>query len=259
MNFSQAIERIGLTSIHIFEGLGKFFIFVATFLKWLIIPPFRVSLLMKQLEFVGNNSALIICTAGLFTGAVLGLQLGVIFLLFSAESLIGATTGKALSLELGPVISGFIVTGRAAAAMTAEIGTMRVSEQLDAMEAMGVNPISYLVVPRILAAIIMMPILSSIFLFIGILGCYGMVKVMYGVDEAIFFQKLQWIVEWKDVMKGITKAFFFGLILSSIACYKGFQTHNGARGVGQSTTEAVVTSLLFILLADLIITFIQVR
>lgn len=189
MNFiTRAIEPVGLVSIHIFEGIGKFFIFFAHFIKWLITPPFRFALFFKQLEFVGNKSALIICIAGLFTGAVLGLQLGVIFLLFSAESLIGATTGKALSLELAPVISAFIVTGRAGSAMTAEIGTMRVSEQLDAMEAMGVNPVSYLVVPRILANIFMMPILSSIFLFIGILGCYSMVKIVYGVDEAIFFR-----------------------------------------------------------------------
>ena len=143
--------------------------------------------------------------------------------------------------------------------MTAEIGTMRVNEQLDAMEAMGVNPISYLVVPRILASVFMMPILTSMFLFIGLIGCYFTVSVMYGVDQAIFFQKLQWIVEWKDVMKGITKSVFFGFILSSIACYKGFQTQSGARGVGQATTESVVAGLLFILLADLIITYFQVR
>lgn len=256
---TSAVEHIGSFTIYVIEGMGRFFIFICQFLKWLVTPPFRVSLFAKQLEFVGNKSALIICTAGLFTGAVLGLQLGVIFLLFSAESLIGATTGKALALELAPVITGFVVTGRAGAAMTAEIGTMRVNEQLDAMEAMGVNPISYLVVPRILASICMMPLLSSMFLFIGILGCYTTVSMIYNVDQAIFFQKLQWIVEWKDLTKGITKAFFFGFVLSSIACYKGFQTHSGARGVGQSTTESVVTSLLFILLTDLIITYFQVR
>lgn len=253
------IENVGSKTIRIFEGLGRYFLFIIEFVHWLFKPPFRISLLFRQLEFVGNKSAFIITIASLFTGAVLGLQLGVIFLMFSAESLIGATTGKALALELAPVLSAFIITGRAGAAMTAEIGTMRVSEQLDAMEAMGVNPVSYLVVPRVLAGILMTPLLSSIFLFVGILGCYTMVKGMYGVDEAIFFQKLKWIVEWSDVIKGIVKATVFGFILSSIACYRGFQTTSGARGVGQATTEAVVKSLLCILLADLIITFLQVR
>ena len=255
----QSIEGIGSFTIKAFEGLGKFLIFILNFVRWLFTPPFHISLFFKQLEFVGNQSGTIISIAAVFTGAVLGLQLGTIFLMFSAESLIGATTAKAMALELAPVLSAFIITGRAGAAMTAEIGTMRVSEQLDAMEAMGVNPINYLAVPRILAGILMTPLLSSIFLFVGILGCYVMVHMMYSVDEAVFFQKLKWIVEWKDVMKGIIKAFVFGFLLSSIACYKGFQTHSGARGVGLSTTKSVVTSLLCILLADLIITFIQVR
>jgi len=256
---TNSIEHIGSTVIKNFEGLGRYLLFIFHFVRWLFTPPFRLTLIMRQFEFVGNQSAMIITIAALFTGAVLGLQLGVIFLMFNAESLIGATTGKALAVELAPVLSGFIITGRAGAAMTAEIGTMRVSEQLDAMESMGVNPISYLVVPRILAGTLMTPLLSGIFLFIGIMGCYVMVHAMYEVDQAIFFQKLKWIVEWHDVAKGLEKSFMFGFIISSISCYKGFQTHSGARGVGQSTTTAVVSSLLCILIADLIITFFQVR
>lgn len=255
----KSIESIGAFTIKSFEGVGRYLVFIFNFIRWLFTPPFHISLIFKQLEFVGNQSALIIMIAAVFTGAVLGLQLGTIFLLFRAESLIGATTAKAMALELAPVLSGFIITGRAGAAMTAEIGTMRVSEQLDAMEAMGVNPINYLAVPRILAGILMTPLLTSIFLFVGILGCYFMVHFMYNVDEARFFQKLKWIVEWSDVLKGIVKAFIFGFILSSIACFRGFQTTSGARGVGQATTKSVVTGLIYILLADLVITFFQVR
>ncbi len=257
--FIQFFESVGAFFIRSFTGLGRYLIFIVNFIRWLFTPPFRFSLFFKQLEFVGNQSAAIITIAALFTGAVLGLQLGTIFLLFSAESLIGATTAKALALELAPVLSAFIITGRAGAAMTAEIGTMRVNEQLDAMEAMGVNPLNYLAVPRILAGLLMTPLLSSIFLFVGIIGCYITAHMVYSVDSAIFFQKLKWIVEWSDVTKGILKASIFGFILSSIACYKGFQTTSGARGVGQATTQAVVAGLLYILVADLIITFIQVR
>jgi phospholipid/cholesterol/gamma-HCH transport system permease protein len=217
-----------------------------------------MSLIFRQLDFVGNQSALIICIAASFVGSVLGLQLGVIFRLFSAEGLIGAATGKSLALELAPVMAGFIVTGRAGAAMAAEIATMRVNEQIDAMEAMGVNPMSYLVVPRVVASVIMMPLLTAVFLFVGVVGCYFVAITMYQVDNMTFMQQLKWIVEWKDVVKGLIKAFCFGFIFSSIACYRGFLARGGAKGVGEATTKAVVASLLTILLGDLIITLFQV-
>ncbi|MBX9837321.1 MAG: ABC transporter permease, partial [Silvanigrellaceae bacterium] len=189
----------------------------------------------------------------------LGLQLGVIFRLFSAEGLMGAATGKSLALELGPVMCGFIVIGRAGAAMAAEIATMRVNEQIDAMEAMGVNPISYLVVPRVIASTLMMPLLAGIFLFVGIIGCYLVAVVFYRVDTMTFMQQLKWIVYWSDVVKGLVKATVFGFIFSSIACYKGFKAKGGAKGVGEATTSAVVAGLLSILVGDFIITLFQVR
>ncbi len=215
-------------------------------------------LIFRQLEFVGNKSSLIIFIASLFVGAVLGLQLGVIFKLFSAEGLMGAATGKSLAIELGPVMCGFIVTGRAGAAMAAEIATMRVNEQIDAMEAMGINPISYLVVPRVIASLLMMPLLSGIFLFVGVVGCYFVALTFYQVDTLTFMRQLKWIVEWQDVIKGLEKAAVFGFIFSSIACYKGFRAKGGAKGVGEATTIAVVNSLLSLLIADFIITLFQV-
>lgn len=239
--------------------VGRFVLFTYEIFRWIFSRPFRLNLIMRQLEFVGNKSSLIIFIAALFVGAVLGLQLGVIFRLFSAEGLMGAATGKSLAIELGPVMCGFIVVGRAGAAMAAEIATMRVNEQIDAMEAMGVNPISYLVVPRVIASIIMMPILAGIFLFVGVIGCYFIAITMYQVDTMTFMQQLRWIVQWEDVLKGLEKAVFFGFIFSSVACYKGFQAKGGAKGVGEATTVAVVNSLLFILVADFIITLIQVH
>ncbi|BBH53688.1 MlaE family ABC transporter permease [Fluviispira sanaruensis] len=254
----SVIGYIGHVILSTISGLGRFIIFLREVFRWSIFPPFRIGLIIKQLEFVGNKSSLIISIAALFVGAVLGLQLGVIFRLFSAEGLMGAATGKSLALELGPVMCGFIVIGRAGAAMAAEIATMRVNEQIDAMEAMGVNPISYLVVPRVIASVIMMPILAGIFLFIGVVGCYIVAISYYRVDTMVFFQQLQWIVWWSDVVKGLVKALFFGFIFASIACYKGFHARGGAKGVGEATTKAVVAGLLSILVGDFIITLFQV-
>lgn len=252
-------EFIGSYILKILAGCGRFLIFVKEICHWIFLPPFRLSLIIKQLEFVGNKSSTIIFISALFVGAVLGLQLGVIFRLFSAEGLMGAATGKSLALELGPVMCGFIVIGRAGAAMAAEIATMRVNEQIDAMEAMGVNPISYLVVPRVIASTLMMPILAGIFLFVGVIGCYIIAITFYRVDTMTFMQQLKWIVYWSDVVKGLVKATIFGFIFSTIACYKGFKAKGGAKGVGDATTSAVVASLLSILVGDFIITIFQVR
>lgn len=256
---TKPVARVGQLTLNNVRYFGRFVLFTCELFRWTFSPPFRLKLIMRQLEFVGNKSSSIICTAALFVGAVLGLQLGVVFRLFSAEAMIGAATGKALALELAPVMCGFIVTGRAGAAMAAEIATMRVNEQIDAMEAMGVNPVSYLVVPRVISSILMMPILSGIFLFIGVIGCYFVALNLYHVDNSTFFQQLKWVVWWKDVVKGLVKAMFFGLIFSVIACYKGFLAQGGAKGVGEATTNAVVTGLLALLFGDLIITLIQVR
>jgi phospholipid/cholesterol/gamma-HCH transport system permease protein len=240
-------------------GLGKFTLLLREVLFWLMRPPFRIQLIFKQFEFVGNKSLSIVTLSSLFTGAVLGLQIGKIFGIFKAEGLMGAATGKALALELAPVMCGFIVTGRAGAAMAAEIATMRVNEQLDAMEAMGVSPISYLIVPRVVASTLMLPLLTAIFLALGILGCYILGLIMFRVDTSVFIAQLQWLVWVSDIQKGMTKSLCFGFILSTIACYKGFYARGGAKGVGEATTQAVVTSLLSILIFDFFISLVQMR
>jgi phospholipid/cholesterol/gamma-HCH transport system permease protein len=171
----------------------------------------------------------------------------------------GAATGKSLALELAPVMCGFIVTGRAGAAMAAEIATMRVNEQIDAMEAMGVDPISYLIVPRVLAATLMMPVLSGIFLTLGVLGCYVVGQTLFKVDSQVFLSQLQQLVWVSDIRKGLFKATVFGFILSSVACYRGYYARGGAKGVGEATTQAVVTSLLAILIIDFFITYFQMK
>jgi len=252
-----SIENIGTQARRAVAGVGRYTLLLQSFLYWLVHRPVRISLLFKQLEFVGNKSLSIIFLSGLFTGAVLGLQIGKIFAIFKAEGMMGAATGKSLALELAPVMCGFIVSGRAGAAMAAEIGTMRVNEQLDAMEAMGVDPVSYLVVPRIMGATLMMPILSVIFLGVGLVGCLVVGVFMFNIDFAVFNQQLKWLVWVEDIQKGMIKATFFGFILSSVSCYKGFHAKGGAKGVGEATTQAVVVSLLSILISDFFISLIQ--
>ena len=168
----RSLETLGGLVRRQVIGLGRFTLLLRELFFWLFRPPLRIQLIFRQFEFVGNKSLSIVTLSSLFTGAVLGLQIGKIFGIFRAEGLMGAATGKALALELAPVMCGFIVTSRAGAAMAAEIATMRVNEQLDAMEAMGVSPVSYLIVPRVIASTLMMPLLSVIFLALGLVGCY---------------------------------------------------------------------------------------
>lgn len=253
----RGFESLGATVRTLILGVGRYTLLLKEVAYWAGHPPVRLRLIFKQFEFVGNKSFTIIFLSSLFTGAVLGLQIGKIFGIFRAEGLMGAATGKSLALELAPVMCGFIVTGRAGAAMAAEIATMRVNEQIDAMESMGVDPVSYLIVPRVIASVIMMPVLAGIFLGLGTLGCYIVGLLMFKVDTAVFLQQLQWLVWVSDIRKGLFKALVFGFILSTIACYKGYYAKGGAKGVGEATTDAVVTSLLTILIVDFFISIIQ--
>lgn len=255
----EGLESLGSSMRSGVLGIGRYTLLLREIFYWTIHRPYRIRLLFKQLEFVGNKSFNIIFLSSLFTGAVLGLQVGKIFGIFKAEGLMGAATGKSLALELGPVMCGFIVTGRAGAAMAAEIATMRVNEQLDAMESMGVDPISYLMVPRVLGSVIMMPVLAAMFLILGVTGCYIVGLVMFKIDTSVFLQQLQWLVWVEDIFKGLLKATVFGFILSSVACYKGYTAKGGAKGVGEATTNAVVTSLLAILIVDFFISLVQMR
>ena len=255
----RTLESLGNSLRGGVTGMGRYTLLQRDFFYWVFHRPFRLRLIFRQLEFVGNKSFNIILLSSFFTGAVLGLQLGKIFGLFQAEGIMGAATGKSLALELAPVMCGFIVTGRAGAAMAAEIATMRVNEQIDAMEAMGVDPVSYLIVPRVIAATLMMPILSGIFLTLGVLGCYIVGQTLFRVDNQVFLSQLQQLVWVSDIRKGLFKATVFGFILSSVACYRGYYARGGAKGVGEATTKAVVTSLLAILIIDFFITYAQMK
>ena len=190
----------------------------------------------------------IISTGGANTLSVPRVALG-------AEGMIGAAAGYALSKELAPVIGSFLVTARSGSSMAAEIATMRVNEQIDAMRVMAVNPYNYLVAPRIWASVVMMPLLTIIFIASGVFCSFIIGVVIYNVDLAVFFDKIQWIVKPRHIWEGWKKAMIFGLIFSSLGCYKGFFARGGAKGVGRATTEAVVLSLVTILIVDFFISY----
>ena len=191
---------------------------------------------------------------GLFTGAVFALQGAGAFRLFNAESLVGPTVGLSLARELSPVLTGLMVTGRAGSGIATELGTMRVTEQIDALYTMAVNPVQYLVVPRFIAGLIMVPILSVLFTMIGMVGCYFVGVVLLGIDQGVFIEKVRWFVDARDLINGLIKACVFGGILTMVGCYKGFYASGGARGVGLATTQSVVVSSVLILIADYFLT-----
>ena len=253
----QIIAKIGQLILNPISKLGMFTRFTKNGIKSIFIPPVSFSLLLIQIEFIGNRSIVIILMSGVMVGGIFGFQLGEIFQIFGAESMIGAAAGFALSRELAPIIGAFLVTGRAGSAMAAELATMKVNEQIDAMQVMSVNPMHYLVAPRVLASILTLPILIVIFIFSGVLSAFIIGIIFYNIDIADFFAKIRWIISIKDIFMGMQKAAVFGIVFSMVGCYQGFMTRGGAKGVGSATTRAVVISYVAILVLDYLMTYLQ--
>lgn len=241
------------------EKIGNFLMFLGEVFRQAFRRPFRQKLIVSHIELIGNRSAGIIMLTGFSTGAVFALQMGGIFRVFGAESMIGGATGIALATELAPLITGFLLAGRSGAAMSAEIATMVVNEQVDAMEAMAVNPIHYLVVPRLLASMIIMPFLCGIFMFVGVFGAYMVGLLLFDVDEGVFVEKIIHLVHPSDLIKGLRKMFIFSFVIASVSCYYGLRASKGAKGVGMATTTAVVKTLLLLLFTDFVISYLQIK
>jgi len=191
---------------------------------------------------------------GLFVGMVFALQLTSALRQFGTESFVGATLGIALSRELAPVFTSIVVAARAGAGMATELGSMRITEQIDALATLAVNPIQFLVTPRIVAATIMVPLLTMLFNCVGLAGGYGVAVWLEGVDKGVFLENARWIVDTKDVLQGVMKATIFGCALSLVSCYQGYNAQGGAKGVGVGTTRAVVGSFVTILILDYFLT-----
>ncbi len=248
------ITRFGRWLFLQVEHLGRLFVVLLATLYWFLRPPYRIHETFRQMEYVGVGSFFVISLTGIFTGMVLALQTFHAFVTFNAESLVGATLALSLTRELGPVLSGLMVTARAGSAMAAKLGTMRVTEQIDALQTMAVDPIEYLFVPRITAALLMVPVLTVYFNFLGIVGGYFVGVNYLGIPPGPFINSIINLTDYGDLTNGLIKSGFFGLILSFISCYKGYTAGEGAEGVGQATMQAVVLSSVLILTSDYFLT-----
>jgi phospholipid/cholesterol/gamma-HCH transport system permease protein len=234
--------------------LGDFSIFMGVTLRGAKKIWKRRSLFLKQCEFIGVTSSGIVFVAAVFLGAVLGYQLYVSFHYFGAESLLGGSVGLALFRELGPVMASIMVTGRAGAAIAAQLASMRITEQIDALEVMAVDPYEYLVAPRVIAGVLMVPILSVFFSAIGTLAASLVACGVMDLSYATYWEQFSKVVDLIDLKHCVIKAAVFGLVLTFVGCFYGFRAQGGAQSVGYATRTTVVVSCLGILLSDYVLT-----
>lgn len=251
---SAPLDRLGKQVHAGVEEMGKILLLFISVVAWTMRPPLKAANIFKQMEFVGVKSIFVVVLTGTFTGMVMALQAYHGFKLFSAEGMVGSTVALGMTRELGPVLTSLMVTARAGSAMAAELGTMRVTEQIDALYVMAANPVKHLIVPRVIAAVLMLPLLTAVSDFVGILGGYFVGVDLLHINAGIFLKNITKLVDLDDIFNGLIKAAFFGFILSLISCYKGFNTRGGAEGVGRATTEAVVVSSVCILISDYFLT-----
>jgi phospholipid/cholesterol/gamma-HCH transport system permease protein len=248
------LARLGQRTIVLLGEMGGMSLFLLATFGWLVRPPLRPYGTLKQLHFIGANSTVVVILTAAFTGMVLGLQLHYTLQRFGSEAVLGSAVGLSLIRELGPVLAALMVTARAGSAITAEIGLMRITEQVDALESMAIHPLQYLVAPRLMAGVIGMPLLVAIFDVVGISGGYLVGVHLLGSNAGAYWSSLESAVEWKDVSGGILKSVSFGLIVSWVCSYKGYHTRLSAEGLGKATTEAVVLSAVLILAWDYFLT-----
>jgi len=234
--------------------LGEVVLLVGRTFTWLFRRPFDFDLIVKQMEEVGYNSIPVVLITSIFTGMVFALNSFEGFRRFGAESLTGTVVGLAITRELAPVLTSLMVAGRAASSMAAEIGTMKVTEQVDALYTLATDPVKYLVVPRVLAGLIMVPTLTAVADFFGIMGGYLVSVKLLGANPYIYINSTKSFLEPSDITGGLTKAAVFGFLLATVGCYKGLTTEGGAEGVGRATTGAVVVASMSILITDFFLT-----
>lgn len=233
---------------------GEITIFLLNTLWTTLTKPPKIKHILKYMEEIGVNASLLIILTGFFTGGVLVVETYPTFHKFNAEYLMGALVSLSLSRELSPVLVALLVTARSGSAIAANIGTMRITEQIDALEVMAVNPFRYLVAPRFLAAVLMLPALTVLSYIAGVVGGYFTAVYLYGVNDYMYWEKLKDFTEMKDILGGLYKASFFGGTLSIVTAYFGYITKGGAEGVGKSTTTAVVVASVLILVFDYFLT-----
>jgi phospholipid/cholesterol/gamma-HCH transport system permease protein len=246
----RPFEALGRRTIDIVEALGRFGSFFGVAVALLFTPPFKLRAFVGRIHYIGFNSLLIILLTGTFTGMVLGLQIYFTLSRFGSEAYLGPAVALSIIRELGPVLSALMVTGRAGSALTAEIGIMRITEQIDALTVMALNPMRYLVVPSMLAGLVTFPMMTALFDTVGIFGGYLVGVQLLGLSEGTYFGEMKTFVDMKDIMTGFWKSLSFGVIVTWVATYKGFHVGHGAEGVARATTQSVVLASVLILVWD---------
>ena len=248
------LSNIGRLILDFFASVGGLSIFCFSTITGIFRRPFYLKSIFDHMVEIGYYSLPVVGLTAIFTGAVLAIQSYVGFSRFSAEGAIATVVVLSITRELGPVLTGLMVAGRVGASMAAEIGTMRITEQLDALITLSTNPIKFLVTPRVIAAIFMLPCLVIVADIIGVLGGYLIAVYSLGFSQEIYLQNTFQYLERMDVISGLIKSSVFGFIISIIGCYSGYNSSKGAQGVGKATTNAVVMSSILILLSNYLLT-----
>ncbi|MEZ5331955.1 MAG: ABC transporter permease [Thermoanaerobaculia bacterium] len=240
--------------LHFIEELGRFCTLLWRVLVWTPRRPWDVRQLLRQMQRVGVGSLPVILLTALFTGGVLALQTFSVLARFNAERYVGSLVALSMVRELACVLGGLVIAGRSGSAMGAELGTMRVTEQIDALEVMGADPVHYLMVPRVWATVIMLPLLIVVSDAVGILGGYLVSVVLMGANPVSYMETTFQYMELQDLLSGLIKAAVFGLLIAMIGCYQGYTTKGGAEGVGYATTRSVVLASIAIFISNFFLT-----
>ncbi len=259
INLLYPFNVLGRYTIFFIQEMGRIGGFFSQGFIHIFSMPIQVSKIIQQIYFIGMKSIFVICLTGIFTGMVLGLQGYYTLSKFGSEGLLGSAVALSLIRELGPVLTAIMVIGRAGSAMAAEIGIMRISEQIDALDTMDINPIRFLVSPRIAASLISFPLLTAIFIVIGIWGGYLTSSLLLGLNKAIYYSRVESGIVMNDIIGGGIKSVVFSIVVVTICCFQGYNTHMrsegyGAKGVSYATTSAVVLSCVLVLVSDYILT-----
>jgi phospholipid/cholesterol/gamma-HCH transport system permease protein len=236
------------------EGAGRLLMLTGQTVTWLLRPPYRLMQLLLAMDFIGVQSLFIVALTGIFSGMVLALQMTYSLRQYGAEGVVGAVVAVSLAREISPVFAALMVTARAGSAMAAELGNMRVTEQIDALTTMAVSPVQYLLAPRLLGAVIMLPLLCILYSCVGMTGAWLVAVQRLDVDPGSFFANIEKGFVPSDFYMGLVKSAVFGFLICAISCNHGFNASGGAKGVGEATTRAVVHSAVAILIANYVIT-----
>jgi len=236
--------------ISLFDAVGEATLMALWSLWFLIKKPPKLEHFIKQLAYIGAETLPVVVVTSFFSGGVIVVETYSTFHRFNAEYLLGAVVAISMARELGPVLTALMVVARVGSAMTAQIGTMKITEQIDALKVLAVNPIRYLATPRVVASTISLPLLTILSDVIGIFGGWFVAVKIFGVNDYLFWQKMRDIVELHDFTGGLYKATVFGFLIAVVSCYYGFSTKGGTEGVGRATTASVVTSSMLVLIVD---------